>query len=73
VLPNNAIVGPAMASHGFVAVPVGVQCLDYPEELPTSDTPAANVQGAGDVALGGCALGLAGQNACAASPPVITN
>jgi hypothetical protein len=70
---NNAIVGPAMASHGFVAVPGGVQCLDYPEELPTSDTPAANVQGAGNVALGGCALALTGQNACTVSPPVITN
>ena len=70
---NNAIVGPAMTSHGFVAVPGGVQCLDYPEELPTSDTPAANVQGAGNVALGGCALGLTGQNACAVSPPFITN
>ena len=70
---NNAIVGPAMASHGFVAVPGGVQCLDYPEELPTSDTPAANVQGTGNVALGGCNLGLTGQNACVASPPIITN
>ena len=70
---NNAIVGPAMASHGFVAVPGGVRCLDYPEELPASDTPPANVQGAGNVALGGCALGLSGQNACSASPPVITN
>ena len=70
---NNAIVGPAMASHGFVPVPGGVQCLDYPEELPTTVTPAANVQGAGNVALGGCGLGLAGQNACTTSPPVITN
>ena len=70
---NNAIVGPAMTSHGFVAVPGGVQCLDYPEELPTSDTPAANVQGTGNIALGGCALGLTGQNACTVSPPFITN
>ena len=70
---NNAIIGPAMASHGFLAIPGGVQRLDYPEELPTSDVPAANLQGAGNVALGGCGLGLTGQNACSTSPPVITN
>ena len=70
---NNAIVGPAISSHGFVAIPGGVQCLDYPEEGASTATPAPNVQGSGSVALGGCGLGLAGQNACAASPPVITN
>ncbi len=70
---NNAIVGPAMASHGFVPVPGGVQCLDYPEELGTISAPAPNVQGTGNVELGGCNLGLIGQNACTASPPSITN
>ena len=29
-------------------------CVDYPETRPTA-TPAANVQGSGNVALGGCA------------------
>jgi ABC-type phosphate transport system substrate-binding protein len=70
---NNSVVGPAITSHGFVAVPGGVQCLDYPEELSTTSTPAPNVQGPGNVALGGCGAGLTGQNACAVSPPVITN
>jgi hypothetical protein len=69
---NNGIVGPAITSHGFVAVPGGVQCLDYPEEAATTTTPAVNVQGSGNVALGGCNLGLSAQNACAVSPPVIT-
>ncbi|HLK93024.1 MAG TPA: hypothetical protein VKZ18_24230 [Polyangia bacterium] len=70
---DNAIVGPAMTSHRFVAVPGGVQCLDYPEESPTTATPPDNIQGSGNVAFAGCNLGLAGQNACAASPPIITN
>jgi hypothetical protein len=70
---NNAIVGPAISSHGFVAIPGGVQCLDYPEEGASTATPAPNVQGTGSVALGGCGLGLTGQNACTVSPPVITN
>jgi hypothetical protein len=69
---NNSIVGPAITSQGFVAVPGGVQCLDYPEELATTSSPAVNVQGAGNVALGGCGLGLTGQNACTTSPPTIT-
>ncbi len=70
---NNAIIGPAVTSHGFVAIPGGVQCLDYPEQLTTTSTPAPNAQGTGNAAFGGCNLGLAGQNACAVSPPVITN
>jgi hypothetical protein len=70
---NNNIIGPAITGHGFVAIPGGVQCLDYPEELATSSTPAPNVQGAGSVALGGCAASLTGQNACTVSPPAITN
>jgi hypothetical protein len=69
---NNAITGPAITSHGFVAVPGGVQCIDYPEEVATTSTPAVNAQGPGGAALGGCGLGLTAQNACAVSPPVIT-
>jgi hypothetical protein len=68
---NNNIVGPAISGHGFVAVPGGVQCLDYPETAPTA-TPAPNVQGGGNVALGGCGAG-SDTNACTAFPPSITN
>jgi hypothetical protein len=72
---NNAIVGPAISSHGFVQIPGGVQCLDYPEELGTTSTPAVNVQGPGNVALGGCGVltpPLVAANACSVSPPTIT-
>ncbi len=68
---NNNIVGPAITAKGFVAIPGGVQCLDYPETAGTG-TPAPNVQGAGNVALGGCALAT-DSNACSVSPPSITN
>jgi hypothetical protein len=60
-----------MGAHGFVAIPGGVQCLDYPETASTS-TPAPNVQGAGNVALGGWGFAT-DTNACTASPPSITN
>jgi ABC-type phosphate transport system substrate-binding protein len=70
---DNSIIGPAISGHGFVAIPGGVQCLDYPEEVATTSTPAPNVQGSGNIALGGCGLGLTGQNACTVSPPVIAN
>jgi ABC-type phosphate transport system substrate-binding protein len=69
---NNTIVNAAMANR-FVAVPGGVQCLDYPEEGTSSGSPAPNIQGSGNIALPGCALGLTGQNACTASAPSITN
>jgi hypothetical protein len=68
---NNAFVGPAMTSSGLVPVPGGVQCLDYPEEAASTATPLPNVQGPGNVAFAGCGSGLAGQNACQASPPII--
>ncbi|MES1207052.1 MAG: hypothetical protein ABUS79_14030, partial [Pseudomonadota bacterium] len=70
---NNAIIGPALSSSGYVPVPGGVQCLDYPEEMSIVPTPPANVQGAGNVAFVGCGSGLSGQNACLASPPTISN
>ncbi len=47
--------------------------LDYREESASTATPAASTQGNGNVAFGGCHLGLGGQNVCAVSPPVITN
>jgi ABC-type phosphate transport system substrate-binding protein len=67
---NNTIVNAALANR-YVAVPGGVQCLDYPEESATTSAPAPNVQGPGNVALPGCAA-AAGQNACSVSPPTIT-
>ncbi|MDB4981905.1 MAG: hypothetical protein JWM82_2657 [Myxococcales bacterium] len=67
---NNTILNAALANR-FVAVPGGVQCLDYPEEGATTASPAPNVQGAGNIALPGCNLGLTAHNACADSPPVI--
>lgn len=69
---SNSIVGPAISAHGFVQIPGGVQCLDFPEDGATTSTPAPNVQGAGNVGFGGCGLGLSNQNACAVSPPTIT-
>jgi hypothetical protein len=52
---DSAIVEPIITNHGFVAVPNGVECLDYPEELATTSTPAPNTRGAGALpALGGC-------------------
>jgi hypothetical protein len=68
---NNTILNTALTGR-FVAVPGGVQCLDYPEESATTAAPAPNVQGTGNVALAGCNKGLSAQNACSVSPPVIT-
>jgi hypothetical protein len=60
---NNTIVNAAMVNR-FVAVPGGVQCLDYPEESASTATPAPNAQGLGNLPLGGCGLGLTAHNAC---------
>jgi hypothetical protein len=68
---TDSVVGPAISTHGFVAIPGGVQCLDYPETAGTG-TPAPNVQGPGNVALGGCAS-ASNTDACSVSPPVITH
>jgi cysteine-rich repeat protein len=62
---NPSIVTTAVSNHGFVANPNGgVECVDYPEESASTATPAPNVRGAGNVALGGCNLGLTAHNAC---------
>jgi hypothetical protein len=61
---NSATVATAVSSHGFVSIPGGVQCVDYPEELASTSTPSPNTRGTGNVALGGCNLGLTGHNAC---------
>jgi hypothetical protein len=61
---NSTITAPAMTSFGFVAIPGPVQCLNYPSNLSTSTTPAPNVQGAGNIALGGCAAGLGVRTTC---------
>jgi hypothetical protein len=64
---TNSFVNSALTAHGFVPNPSGVQCIDYPEQLTTNSTPAPNVQGSGNVALGGCAgSGTGGINACQA-------
>jgi cysteine-rich repeat protein len=61
----NSIVEPLISQHGFVQIPGGVQCLDYPEESASTSSPAANSRGAGaGPILGGCNLGLTAHNAC---------
>jgi len=59
---TSTIMSSAMTNNGYIPAPGGVTCLDYPETRPTS-TPAANVQGSGNVSLGGCAAASNG-NAC---------
>jgi hypothetical protein len=51
---TTSIMSSAMTNNGFVPVPTGVLCEDYPETLATSVSPAANVQGPGNAALVGC-------------------
>jgi hypothetical protein len=65
---TNGLTSPALATDQLVAVPGGVQCLDYPETASTT-TPSPATQGSGNVALGGC-LGITSGNtdACAVSP-----
>ena len=60
---TNTIVNAAMTNR-FVAVPGGVECLDYPEESGVTATPSPNIQGAGNVALGGCGMSLTAHDAC---------
>ncbi len=61
---NNSIIGPIMTARGFVPVPGGVQCIDYPEEGTSTASPAVNTRGAGAVAFPGCNLSLAAHNSC---------
>ena len=70
---TSSISGAAISDHGFVKVPAGVQCIDYPESQPTA-TPAPNVNGVGNAALGGCAA-AAGTNtdACTSFPLLQTD
>ena len=65
---TDSIVTPAMEGHGLVPVPGGVRCIDYPETQQTTSSPAPNVQGTGNVALGGCGAGPS-TSACSSSPP----
>jgi cysteine-rich repeat protein len=61
---NNAIVTPAIHNRGFVPIPNGVQCLDYPEESTSTAAAAPNVRGPGTVAIQvGCSSGSA-NNSC---------
>jgi ABC-type phosphate transport system substrate-binding protein len=50
---KDSLVGPAITAHGYIQVPA-ISCIDYPETAATS-TPLVNTQGAGNVALAGCA------------------
>jgi cysteine-rich repeat protein len=66
---NNALLSTHITKHGFVNVPGGVQCLDYPEESLTTTTPPPNTRGAGNVAFPGCGSAYssivgAGNNSC---------
>jgi hypothetical protein len=70
---NSTNVGNAITQHGFVAIPGGLQCLDYPAESASAATPAPNVQGSGNVALGGCGSGGTANDACSGpTAPTIT-
>lgn len=69
---TDATTSPIVASHGFVAIPGGVSCVDYPEQLNTTATPAPNKPGSGNTAFGGCAGGAgttigSGVDACTAT------
>jgi hypothetical protein len=64
---NNTNVSSAITTEGFVAVPDGIQCLDYPE-TGTTGSPLPNIQGTGSVALSGCASTGTENNACTLHP-----
>ncbi len=64
---TDSVVGTAIQDHGFVKIPGGVKCIDYPEGQGTG-TPAPNVNGSGNVALGGCGAGTTNTNACTTFP-----
>jgi hypothetical protein len=70
---TDSLVTPAITDHGYVPIPGGVQCLDFPETGTSTSSPAPNVQGPGSVAFPGCAASGTESNACAVSPPVITH
>jgi hypothetical protein len=59
---TTSIMSSAMTNNGFVPVPTGVVCEDYPQDVATTVSPAANVQGPGNVALTGC--GTSNVDAC---------
>jgi hypothetical protein len=63
---TDSMLDPILTKHGFVPIPGGVECLDYPENSATG-APPVNVQGPGNVALPGCAGG--GSDACFNFPP----
>lgn len=63
---NSTTTANYITNEGFVADPNGVECLDYPE-MGATGSPAPNIQGAGNVALSGCAAS-AEHNACTTHP-----
>jgi cysteine-rich repeat protein len=70
---NNSIVGPSIAAHGFVKVPTGVQCLDFPENIATASAPPPNTRGTGAVAIQVGCNAASNNNSClsAATAPDI--
>jgi hypothetical protein len=68
---TSTIMNSAMTNHAFVPIPTGVSCVDYPETQGLS-TPAPNIQGSGNVALGGCGA-VENSDACGVSPPTDIN
>ena len=73
---NNANLHVAIPAHGFVEIPGGVECLDYPETSTSTVSPPPNVRGSGNVALPGCGTLFSGNtehNSClvAAEAPSI--
>jgi hypothetical protein len=61
---NGTVMSSILPLYGFVPIPAGPQCLNYPSNLSTTSTPAPNTQGPGNVALGGCGLGLGVRTMC---------
>jgi ABC-type phosphate transport system substrate-binding protein len=64
---KDSLVDTAISAHGYLPIPSGyggVQCLAYDTSRSTTQ-PLVNVQGTGNIALPGCALGSNTNTACA--------
>jgi hypothetical protein len=64
---NPTLTTAALSAKGYVphTTPSGaIECVDYPEQRVSTDSPPPNIQGAGDVAFPGCDSSTAGHNAC---------
>ena len=64
---KDSLVGPAISSHGYLAIPAasgGVQCLNYNDTKGTA-SPLVNIQGSGNIALPGCGSASDSGDGCA--------